>query len=448
MAAVIGQVPGASGASGSWKDRVRKGRYASPSGVEVEFDSGDTSREYELMGTVYAFPEFGGGYVQRTGVGARSYPIRARFSGANHDILALQFEAALLEPGTGKLSHPFYGTFDAIPLGKVTRRDDLVSAANMTVVEVVMWSTLGSVYPAQSATQQSEIAAQLAALRGLLAGNFSSVARVADAASRSSLLASLQGLIDDIGDAFDSVSGVVGDVRAGFGEAVAVANSAVDVLIGKPLLLAQQIVDLALAPGLAIDALGDRIAGYGSLVDRIVAKVDSDPTLSLGSGVLWQTVARVSNGFHAANLMASAAVAGAVSATADIEGQAQSRPEAMAIAAEVVSMHETLRAWRDDGLSALAAVDATGEHQADDGTAANALRGLVAQGSAAAISAAFALAPERSIVLGRERQLIELASEIYGAVDAATLDRITRENLLTADEQITISAGREIVWYA
>ena len=61
------------------------------------------------------------------------------------------------------------------------------------------------------------------------------------------------------------------------------------------------------------------------------------------------------------------------------------------------------------------------------------------------INSSFALPMQRTIVLDRDRQLIELSAELYGSVDY--MDELIFENKLTADEIILLPMGKEITYY-
>jgi len=146
----------------SWKDRIKQAAYTAPkSGTRILFDYEDVSRSFTLRGTQFDFPDVDEGYVQKRGNGSREYPLTCFFTGKDCDRLATAFEAALLEPGIGKLEHPIYGTFPVVPFGKVERNDALKSAANQSVVSVTFFTTVGAVYPSSKASALNEIAAAI-----------------------------------------------------------------------------------------------------------------------------------------------------------------------------------------------------------------------------------------------------------------------------------------------
>jgi hypothetical protein len=132
----------------SWLTRLRPSAYTPPGGARIPFAYGDLSLSQDIRGTVFNFPDADGKtYVQRTGISGRRYPVRAVFHGSDCDLQAESFMSALAVGGVGMLEHPTYGQVDVIPFGEVSRRDDLVSAANQSVVEVEFWDTIVDVYP-------------------------------------------------------------------------------------------------------------------------------------------------------------------------------------------------------------------------------------------------------------------------------------------------------------
>src|SRR5690606_39216569 len=153
----LGHLPASHGCAVSWEDRARRGAYTSPSGVRIEFDFVQVSRETPKRTKAFEFPGLDGAYVQDNGFGARQYPLLCYFAGADCDLEATQFESALLERGVGRLEHPLYGTFDVVPYEAVARRDDLVSSANQAVVEVTFWTSIRELYPSSGVSSANEI---------------------------------------------------------------------------------------------------------------------------------------------------------------------------------------------------------------------------------------------------------------------------------------------------
>lgn len=440
-----------------WQTRLRESAYTAEGRARLLFKATVMERQVTLRGTPFEFPGVDDAYVQRTGNGPRRYPLRCLFSGPNHDLEALAFEAAVLAPGTGTLEHPRFGPVKVVPFGDVGRREDLVTEANQTVVEVTFWTTLGAIYPTAEAHPQNEILAQLAAFNGGAAQRFANVTKLSNSLSKATSKATIRDMLKSTGAALDNVSSSVKSVRRGFAEAQATINQGIDVLIGKPLVLAQQISDLIQFPARALGGIEDRLEGYGRMADSIFGSTAANPLERIGSSTNLLTVrARVANDWHTADLFLLNALAGSVvTVTAqpvDDDGRIvrgplfQTRPQALSAAAALDALGTTIIEWRDDQLGALAGLPAVGTDQFDSGDAYQPLRAALAGAIGRLVQDSFALTPERSITLDRPRTIIDLAAKLYGRVDQR-LDFLIETNKLTGSEILELPRGRKIVYY-
>lgn len=453
----------------TWEDRVRAGVYTSPQGTRIEFSFEDVSRTVELRTVAFGFPTVDGEYVQQNGFGSRKYPLRCIFWGPNYDVDATRFEAALLESGIGRLQHPFYGTFDVVPFGEFTRRDDLKTAANQAIVEVTFWTTIRAIYPTALVDPENEIATMVATYWGRSADQFGGLTDLTTAAKRAAAKGTIRGLLDTVSSTLETVSDTVQSVNRTFQDARSTINYGLDVFIGQPLLLAQQIKDLLSAPSRALDGIKSRLDAYGDLADSIFGSSAGDPASTLsdvpaavsGRIALTERASRVSNDFHISDMFASQTVASAALSTLPGTNAAsrpvgqrtfRTRPEAVRAAEALVTMHDALVVWRDAGFTALAAIDKIGSYQSDPGDAASILSNAVALAAGNAIRLSFELAPERSVVLDRPRTIVDLCGELYGTVDPRDgidyLDFMIESNDLNGDEILEIPRGRKILYYA
>ncbi|MCK5643788.1 MAG: DNA circularization N-terminal domain-containing protein, partial [Gammaproteobacteria bacterium] len=80
----------------SWQDRLREAAYISPLGVRIVFDYENVSQSFQKRTTGFEFPDVDGTYVQDLGRSGRKYPLRVFFWGADYDVSAEGFEAALI----------------------------------------------------------------------------------------------------------------------------------------------------------------------------------------------------------------------------------------------------------------------------------------------------------------------------------------------------------------
>jgi hypothetical protein len=441
----------------TWKDRLREAAYTSPRGTRIRFDYESVTREVDARGTVFEFSGVDDAYVQQNGHGPRRYPMTCYFSGADHDRIATAFEAALLEPGKGKLEHPRYGTVTVVPFGTISRRDDLKEALNQTVIEVTFWTTVGAVYPTSEADAQSEILAALAGFDVAAAQQLADSTNLAGALNQAAGKATLRNLLKQVSAGLTSVSDTVTSITRAFRDLQSEINFGMDVLIGQPLLLARQISNLITMPGRALTGIEARLAAYGALADSIFGSSAANPAehLATGTSLLVRTT-RVANDFHFSDLFAMGTVAGSVVAvTADPIGESgqpvpggsfTTRPQAILAADAVLAQFEAVVAWRDAGFAALEQLDALGAYQLDPGASYQALQQAVALAAGNLVQTSFSLVAERRIVLDRPRTIIDLAAEIYGAVDSR-LDLLINTNNLTGEEILELPRGKSIAYY-
>lgn len=417
----------------SWQDRVSEAAYTAPSGVRLTFQFEDVSRETDKRTALFRFPGVSGAYVQDNLFGERRYPLRCYFSGPTHDLEATTFELALLERGAGRLEHPFYGTFDAIAFGTITRRDDLKSAANQSIVEVTFYSTIGALYPSGLTSPRNELLAALDAVDITLAQDFEEQTDVSTAAARAGVKSTTRSLVRIVADALAAAAAGVTAVDRDFRDAQQAVNYGIDLLVGQPLALAGQVSNLVKAPARALVGIEMRLAGYRQLAESIFGRT----TLPSSLGVLAGAQLQLRNNYQTSNLFAVQAVAGSALSTA--EHTFGSKPEALRAADELLSQFDELIGWRDTAATALGIIDTGGAQQA--------LQHAVARAAGYLIEASFSLAPERRIVLDRPRSLVDLCAELYGAVDEK-LDLLIMTNDLTGQEILELPAGTSIAYYA
>lgn len=444
--------PGVAGLLGllgsqTWEDRISEGAWTSPkTNTRVRFDFEDLERTTPLNGTMFTFPGVNNGYPQRTGFGSREYPIRAYFSGPNHDKVATAFEAALLEPGVGRLEHPLHGRIPCVPFGQITRNDALKTAANQTIIETSFFTTVGDVYPSSRPSDTNEILNAISGFDVKAASDFDRLMELAGAVQKAQSKATIRGYLLKVSAELQSISDSVASVNRAFRDLQSDINLGLDILIGQPLLLARQISDLIKAPGRALVGIESRLDAYARLAASIFGAKAANPAEAFASGTaLVQRRARIANDLHISDLFAANAVAGSIVATA-LDGSFTTRPQAIAAAASVQAQLDALVLWRDNGFATLASLPEVSESLVDTGSAVQALQAAVSLTVGFLVQSAFGLVVERRIVLDRPRTIVDLAAELYGEVDNR-LDLLIASNNLTGDEIIELPRGRVISFY-
>lgn len=403
----------------SWEDRIAEAAYTPQSGGRIVFMFENVSQTVTLRGTAHEFPDASSTYVQRTGTSSRRYPIRAFFSGADHDLQAETFVKALEAPGRGKLDHPFYGTIDVVPFGEVTRRDDLKTAANQSVVDVTFFRDNGVIYPTSGEDPASLTLAAADQSDALAADTFGDAADIATAIDRVTLKNQVLSLLDGVASDLNTVTSAVPKLAAAFSDQLDSVRNSADTLIDKPGTLAAQVVKTISTPAQSPDNVGAKVRAYQSLATSSATGVP-DSKNDLASRDLY-------------------AMAGTTSAARSVlTGSQTTRTEAVENAERLISMLDDVTQWRDDGFRTLGEVD-TGESY-------EATQRAVATAAGYLVTVSFSLRQERRVVLDRARNIIELAGELYGDPDAGAETLITTNNL-TGDEIIELPRGREVAYY-
>lgn len=433
-------------AGATWEDRLREAAYTSPTGTRIKFLYTTVSRQVSLRGTVFEFPGVNNAYVQRTGYGARRYPIRCIFTGKDHDLVATAFEAALLEDGLGQLEHPAYGPIKVVPFGDMERTNDLVEGCEVSVVDVTFMTTTGVVYPSTTQNGENEITAALGDFAVAVAQQFNATVDVASEVSRASLKQTIRGFMRECRAGMADIAATTSSIRREFDDDFRLLNEGMDTFIGEPLELAKQVSNLVKAPSRAIAGIQSRLNGYAAFAQRIFGSRQANPGPELvGGSQIALRRTRIANDFHASDLMAANAVAGSVSSA--LNTKFATRPEAVFAAAQIAEQFDAAVAWRDGGFSALQGVAQVGAYQVDPGVTHQALLNAVGKAAGSLVQASFTLAPERIYVLNRPRTIIDVAAQLYRTTSDDTLNLLINSNNLTGSEILELEAGRRIKYY-
>jgi hypothetical protein len=424
-----------------WQARVKEAAYTSASGTRVVFLFTSVSRVTPLRRAVFRFNDINGHYVQDNGHDGRDYPLICLFTGADHDIVATQFELAVIEGGIGRLEHPIYGTFPVIGMGTVTRRNDLVEDANQSVVEVTFSTTLAEVYPSGQGYPKSELEAQVAAFTAAAVDDFVQAVQLATVAQKANLKGTIRKLLADLRQSFDQVSGAVSGARRQLEDQHQALDEALDTLIGEPVLLAQQVLNFVQAPARILEGLASRVDGYGIMLARIFAQYE--PNASIDTTTLENVAESLRNDFQTADLLfALGSISGSVLSIVD--QSYQTRPEALKAADDVLEQLGESVAWRDERYETLGA----GSLQTiDTGASYQAIQEAVAQAAGYLVETSFSLVPERAIVTDRARTILDLCAQLYGSVEDEQLDLLIASNDFGGDEILEVPMGRRVVYY-
>lgn len=318
----------------TWEDRTRKAAYTSPSGRRFEFEIVRADRVFDKLTSAWNFPGVQGTYIQDLGSTDHRYPFRAIFWGDDHDLEALAFDNALREVGIGRLDHPRDGRVDVVPFGKIQFNEDLVNAANQTVVEVEFWETTIVLFPSGAADPASTTVASILDTFAASALTFSQTIDIETAVARTSLR-----------NRFDTA---VGAVRTGLLSVVSedptalrkfntIADSIqgnIDTLILQPLGLAEQLNVLLRVPVEVAGAIGAKVDSYASLVDLFISAGNPDDALR-------ETV----NDFRNDELFSTGCMSAMMEST--VNHEFSTRPEAIEAADKIATEFDVVNTWRE-----------------------------------------------------------------------------------------------------
>jgi hypothetical protein len=263
---------------------------------------------------------------------------------------------------------------------------------------------------------------------------FSKAMKLDTEARRAAAKLSVREALRNVQASLSKVAAATDTVNREFRKLQSDINFGIDVLIGQPLLLARQLINLATLPSRALAGIAARLQSYADLLDRMVGSSVSSPA---DVSIVPALRVRRANEFHLASLMGSAAITGSVSSVN--ENTFTAKPEALAAAEEIIAQTEALTTWSDQRYDDQALID--------EGEGYQALQETVAVAVGFLVEISFTLVPERAIVLDRPRTIVDLAAEIYGSIDDR-LDFLISTNKLTGSGIIELPRGRRIVYYA
>lgn len=443
----------------AWTNEIRDAIYASPSGREFTFHYGELKSDTDLKTATFTFPEKDGALVTPLGVGGRRFPMSCSFYGADCFSLADAFEEGLKERGYGELQHPIYGNHKVVPTGSISRSDNLVNGLNVSTVEITFAETIIDETFPQSKTITEDL------IRNKVSQSFESIAAEAGKDLKFSTTAekiNAQVMQKTIYKKIvENISGIAKKSKTAWTEFQSVcaetekkinsfAYASADAVSGC-LTLLKIPSEVVVKPMIKIEA-------YGTLVADIITSFKNNPAginnvrnqfvltkaalegigVALSSGVAISTTGGAETENEINN---SSRTAGATfvlnSGTSENSGAFRSRNEAVNAAAEIAEKYDALCEYIDARVGEDFVVD-TGEGY-------NEMRDAVSAALSFIVNESFNLDIRKTIILNRDRQIMELLSELYGNFD--NLDEFIIDNNLTADEIGLLPMGREVSYY-
>lgn len=406
-----------------WEDRISGAAYTSPSGDRLSFDYENVSKEIDIKGSAFEFPDVNGTYIQPGGHSGRRYPLRLFFWGDNYDQKVATFEKMLLQPGIGKLDHPVYGSVDVVPFGMIKRRDDLKTAANQAILELTFWETLDLIFPS---IQNDGVAEILSAINAFNEEDDGKI-NIKTAVETASFKSSYQSFLKNAKGGLQEVADARADVQKQFEAVNKSINDGINILIAKPALLLFQTKTMIQIPARSSVSISARLEAYKNMG---AALINEEEPLTKGND------SRHENNYATKDIFVTTATTGSIVSV--VNNEFTTKVEAIEAAEEITNQLSAAVVWRDNNLKSLGIIDTGGSYQKLQKAAALTIGYLV--------QLSFNLKQERRIILDRDRTIIDLVAELYGSIDEQ-LDFFINSNNLTGSEIKEVPKGREIVYY-
>jgi prophage DNA circulation protein len=405
----------------SWQDRIRTARYTSPGGAQFTFDFEDVSESVEKKTTAFEFPSADGTYVQDLGRSGRRYPLRIIIWGDNYDIVATNFLQALEEKGIGRLTHPLYGEIDVVPVETITRNDALKTQANQAVFQVTFFQTIRFPFPTGQTDIRNSINTSINEFNDSASTAYENNLVFLDVSDEVATKNEYLELLDES----DSVLQVVitqSDDNESFQRYNNILNSIkndIDSLIKTPSVLAAQTVQFLQVLSSADATITDTTNAYNDLIVAVI-----DPDAAIGES---------SNDFYTRDLYATTYIVALALGMSN--AQYITKDDALNSAELLLNLFTSVVDWRDVRFET-----------PDTGEAYQQMQQTVALTAGYLIELSFTLKERRTILLDRERTIIDLSAELLGSIDDQ-LDFLITSNQLSGSDILTLPAGKALDYY-
>lgn len=403
----------------SWETRLLEAAYTSPTGKRIKFVYEDVSRTFEKRTAAFDFPDADGTYVQDMGKTGHKFPLNCIFTGEDSDLEALKFENMLSERGVGKLEHPVYGVFDVVPFGEIERIDSVQSAANQTIVKVVFFETNRLVYPTSQQDPESIVVNTVGEVCEATALDYEEVCLAKTVAEKVEEANGFQQLLDSVDTTLRQIATAEQEVYNRYNAINQSVNQAIDTLVDDPLTLAFQTVLMIQAPARAYQSITARLEAYANLTQDVIQMATDLPD------------------FYRRNVFANSLMTGSILSV--VNHQFLTKKDALTAANALLDQFDAITEWRDDQR-------VTFDNLIDTGETYQRLQEAVAVAAGYLVEMSFTLRKEYTLVLNRNRSIVDLVGELYGSVDDY-LDFFIESNNLSGAEIIELLKGRTVVYY-
>jgi prophage DNA circulation protein len=411
-----------------WQDRLKPCTYTSPSGAVFNLQYEDVSQSLKKKTTTFEFVGTNDVYVQDNGVGARTIPLTIYFSGEDHDLQANDFFEAIAESGAGQLQHPVYGLQTVNPVGDPSRSDRLKTGANESAFDITFVVTITNLYPASQSNIKANAQSASDAFNNATAEEYDELITLNTESERQTLIGDSQDLLGTYKEGLQDLTNGQADLQRDFNDIHGSINDGIDLLVGQPLTLAFQSIQLVKSVSNAAALIEDRLDAYGNLLDDLT---NDDKTVA----PTYDFVAN--NRLATQNLYASATVSAMNDAM--VSTDFKTRDEALEASVKVTDYFAQYMAWKERNYAAL--------DQLDTGEGYVSLQEQTALTASLLIDVSLDLKRQRTIILDRDMFVIDFAYQYFGSTDNATVEEVIKLNGLDNSEIWVIPKNRLMKFY-
>jgi len=441
----------------AWSENLLEAQYTAPNGKTFTFLYVDVEKETDLKTSTFTFPSKDGALVQSLGRGGRRFPLECIFAGPDCVEQADAFEKALEVAGIGELQHPVYGTRKVVPTGSVKRSDKITTASNIATVSLTFAETIvDEAMPDSAIAQAEEIEEEYQAVEESATDNFSSEIEVSDASEQIRLTTVLEenvtvsymAMKDIAQENLCNTSGVAeAGVQAEKNEAAwetfqtlktQTEDFAQKIKAGSKEAarnFATSLFAIFKLPATSVTSPLKTVASFITASSNLKSTFNVTP---VRKNDIKNQFASTALSLTATVSSTARAILSAAQSTDVKKGTGfRNREEAVQAMAQLEELFDSYTTYVDSYDSKNLSLDVSDTYYN--------LHKLVTDTTWYVLDTAFNLPARRTIVIDRDRQLLELIAELYGNFDR--IDEFIQENNINADEMELLPMGREVCYY-
>ncbi|QZI90754.1 hypothetical protein MYOV065v1_p0050 [Vibrio phage PS15B.2] len=406
----------------AWQDRLQSCVYTSPSGAEFTLQYEDVRRKIKKKTTVFEFVSSNDVYVQDNFAGAKNYPMSVYFSEEDHDTQANEFFEALSEQGAGKLQHPIYGLLTVNATDDIEQVDRLKTGANQSAFTITFIETITDLYPSAQTNRNESAQAASTNFDNIKSEEFADGISMESVAEEQSLINEIDDFVGSVEEGLQELVENVEDAQKFVNDVSNSITNGIDVLIGIPLTLASQCIQLVKSVTNAVGLIGAKLDSYGDMLDDIIG---DDKTTSPTHNNVGQNSVQTQDLFASSNV---SAIADSILAT-----EFETRDEALTAAISIQDSFFEYVEWKERNFVSVSIED--------EGAGYEALLDHVTKTVGSVIESASSLQRYRNVVLERDMLVLDFAYQYFGTSDSDTVERVILLNGLDNSDIWTIPRG-------